>query len=275
MITYIRFCFVSFFLLSCLYSNEGNLVEIPQGVEVEYQSYSEIDSTWECPSSRIPYHIEQQLNGKLSLEREGRFDFPLSFKMIISSLDYNINNRRYSLEFPGQITELIELAHLRYKPLLFTIIENPPYLTLSPSFNERYKGLQFVSSGSLSGYFGEDLHKLIQIINLPLKLNESFERIEEKSTTYPFRRKQIVTLKEVNENEIVIEVMSVLERERVPFSENDFAVIYGEIKEMWTINRSNALKFQMEEKGTFSTSLKVNNADTKQDHRIFRKVSAN
>lgn len=275
MIACIRFCFVSFCLLSCLYSNEGNLVEIPQGVEVEYQSHSEIDSTWKCSNNRIPYHIEQHLSGKLSLEKEGRFAFPLSFKMIISGIDYNINNRRYSLEFPGQITELIELERLKNKPLLFTIIENPPYLALSPTFNERYKGLKFVSLGSLSGYFGEDLHKLIQIVNLPLKINEPFELIKEKSTTYPFQRAVILTLKEVNEHEIIVEVTSKLEREKVFFAGADFAVIHGEIQEVWTINRSNALKFKMEERGTFSTSLRVNSADTMQDHHIFRKINSN
>lgn len=271
MITCIRFCFVSFVFIGCLFS-EGNLVQVPSGVEVEYQSFSEIDSTWECQNSRIPFRIKQQLKGKLSLEKEGRFTFPLSFQMIITNLDYKINHKKYSLESPGQITELIELERLKLKPLTFSITDNYPYLNFSPTFNERYKGLKFVSSQSLTGYFGEDLHKLIQIVNLPLKIDEPLELIKEKSTIYPFQRKQMVTLKEVNDDEIVVEVATSIEREKVFFDGTDFAVIYGEIKEMWTINRLNALDFQMEEKGTFSTALKVNNSDTKQDHQIFRKI---
>lgn len=272
MITCIRFCFVSVLLLNCLFSTEGKLVEVPQGIEVDYQSFSTIDSTWECQNSRIPFRIKQQLKGKLSLEREGSFAFPLSFQMIILSLDYQINQKKYSLESPGQITELIELERFKHKPLPFTITDSYPYLNFSPTFNERYKGLKFVSSASLTGYFGEDLHKLIQIVNLPLKINEPIELLKEKSAVYPLQRKQMVTLKEVKDHEIVVEVATLIEREKIFFAESDFAVIFGEIKETWIIDRSNALAFQMEEKGTFSTALKVNNSDTKQDHHIFRKI---
>lgn len=272
MITCIRFCFVSLVFISCLFSSEGNLVQVPSGVEVDYQSFSEIDSTWECQNSRIPFRIKQQLKGNLSLEKEGSFAFPLSFQMVITNLDYKINHKKYSLDSPGQITELIELERFKLKPLTFTITDSYPFLNFSPTFDERYKGLKFVSSSSLTGYFGEDLHKLIQIVNLPLKIDVPLEVIKEKSTIYPFQRKQMVTLKEVKEDEIVVEVTTSIEREKVFFEETDFAVIFGDIKETWIINRLNALNFQMEEKGTFSTALKVNNSDTKQDHQIFRKI---
>lgn len=272
MITCIRFCFVSVFFIGCLFSNEGNLVEVPPGVEVDYQSFSEIDSTWECQNSLIPFRIKQQLKGRLSLEKEGSFTFPLSFQMVITNLDYKINHKRYSLESPGQITELIELERFKLKPLSFTITDNYPYLSFSETFNDRYKDLKFVSSASLTGYFGEDLHKLVQIINLPLKLDEPLELIKDKSDIYPFQRKQIVILKEVNESEITVEVTTTIDREKVIFAGTDFAVVFGEIKEVWVINRSNALNFKMDEKGIFSTDLKVNNADTKQDHHIFRRI---
>lgn len=267
MITSIRFCFASILLFSCLHSDEGKLVSLPQITETEYQSFSEIDSKWESQNSLIPFRIKQQLIGKLSFEKD-------SFQIIILSLDYQINHKKYSLESPGQITELIELERWKQKPLSFTITDSYPYMNFSSTFNERYKGLKFVSSSSLTGYFGEDLHKLIQIVNLPLKLNETIELLKEKSAVYPFQRKQMVTLKEIKEDEIVVEVVTAIEREKVFFGGTDFAVILGEIKETWAINRANALIFQMEEEGAFSTALKVNDKDTRQDHHIVRKITS-
>ena len=274
MITCIRFFIVSTFFISCLISGEGNLAQVPNAIEVDYQSFSEIDSGWESQNSHIPFRIKQQIKGKLSLEKEGDFAFPLSFQMSITNLDYKINHKKYSLESPGQMTELIELERFQQKPLAFTMTRDYPYLTFSQVFSERYQGLKFVSSHFLTGYFGEDLHKLIQIVNLPLKIDVPLEIVKEKSTIYPFKRKQLVILKDLSEDEMIVEVTTSIDREKVFLDGGNFAVIQGEVKETWTINRLNALNFEMEEKGGFSIVLKLNESDTRQDHHIYRKIQS-
>jgi hypothetical protein len=264
MIACIRYFCASFLFLALLSANEGSLVEFPFGAEAEYESHILLDSSWVCEGNEVPFHGELLLQGTMGLDSEVKQTGPLSFHFILSNLTYRLNGQEHNLQVPGHITELIELVRWKGKSLPFQIIDQYPYLEFSPRFKERYEGLKVFSS-SFSGYFAEDLSQLIRLNRLILRLNEPVEYTED----VPFQRKHVVTLTEINDSEIVIEVVSLLDRQKKLFGLSG-AVIWGSSKQTWTINRHNGLIFGMEENGTMCTIMKINGCETKQTHQVKR-----
>jgi hypothetical protein len=232
----------------------GALFDIPADAEVNYKSISSMNSKWECNGDILPVHVTQTLEGTLELNQ-----FTLS----------NLTLDTYDLNQPGQIVELIEMQRWRNKPLPFFINDSAPYLHFSEKFLQRNGGFHIFSSNTLAGFLGDDLHQLMQLSDLSLTVDKP---IEIKSHFQKLDRKQTILLKEISEEFIVVEITTVVDRQKVFLDSGDFAVVFGQSIAIWTINRRNGLQFNIREEGNLTTSVKVLGIDARQVHEIKREV---
>lgn len=280
MIACIRYSFVSLFFCLPVFCDPQGL-RFPHDTEVQYEAlFTMLTETKQTETRSGGHSVNvtgiQKLKGKLSFETEEKPHFPIPMEFTLEEAEFTVkeNNQTkvYSLKEPGHSIEMNELIAFKGKAIPFSVIDKAPFIEYPENFLKRFKDLKIFRYPILAGFFGEDLYTLFTIAERPLKQGEKFEIEYEKTEDKPYTRKKIFTVQEMTPQQVVIEAVTLIERQRCSLTPSNQVVIYQQSKAIWTIDRINSLKFSQQETGTLSQSICLEGVDTSQKHILEKQI---
>lgn len=277
MSVFIRFCCVKLIALLLIYPWAGFSISLnfPVGEEVSYVSLFKIESGLTCNGHLVSSCASQELTGTLTNSEIEFQNFPVSLQFTIDDLKFSAIHQGqsiiWSLDKPGSFIELNELKSFRGIPLKFSLIENPPFIEFPNEWLKHYGDLKIFRYPILTGLFGDDLYFLFELSKHPLKVGEKFEVTIEKTDKQPYRTVKTVFVKEILSDQIILEVLTLIERERVTLPSGQ-AIVHGQSKAIWDIARTNSLKFKMQEKGTLTQTVLVEEIESQHKHAFEREI---
>lgn len=280
-------CIRSFIVSLALAAALGAVQESPavSSQEVRFESRLETQSDWHVSESASIISGTQQVKGLLTLlDPESKLNFPVPLQMKLEDVKFTVqeNGKVTQLDIanPGNKMELVELKHWIGRPIRFELIDKEPFIQYSEDFVRQYGELQVFKNAFFEGLFVSDLHTLFSIVKRPLKEGETFQIETPKTDAHPFQQEQSFTVREITDTKIVIDVASSIERQKltVPIKNADAeldlkAVIFGQFKGTWTIDRANNLLFSLKENGFFTQTMKVNEVEVSVKHNIDKQIA--
>lgn len=270
MIAIIRFYCASFFIFLALCAEERLL----------FDSTSKMHSTWDLVGKTTVIDIAQSQSSELLFTSEGkppyRFPVPLTFTLKKVELKIEADKKvlTHDTKNPGPILSLTELSHFVDRPFRLELINTPPFVTYEEPFAKQFLDLQSFDQPVFEGLFIDALHQFMEILQHPLKTNESFQLTWPKSEKQAYTAVATYFVKEETEERFVIESTFVIERQKTHLiggkGDQIPAVIVGEIKGLWTILKHDILAFHLEEKGSISYAIGFEENQASIRHEIER-----
>lgn len=274
MIVCIRFFFVNLIFLSFLHSEEL----------VRLDCSTELNSTWNIKGSPVRVGVKQEVSADLLLKKEGskRFEFPVPFSLTLR--DYRLEVKsgneiiRNDLKNPGSFLALAELSKFQGRLIEFTLQKEPPYIQYPNDFSKKFNEILIFDQPVFEGTFIDVLSSLLSILDHPMKAGEGFQLTKEKSERSSFTSTTTFTVRESNEEVLVVDSTWLTQRQKTTLpggqkGEEFPAVIYGEMKGVWTIRKKDPLLFTFEERGAVSYSLGMEELQASIVHEMVRKAS--
>lgn len=273
MIATIRFYCASFFLICALCADEALL----------FDSSSSMHSSWDLVGKTTVVDLKQSQSAEIVFKSEGKppyaFPIPLTFTLKKVQIEIDADGQKLiqDTKNPGQILSLTELSHFVDRPFSLKLTQTAPFVAYEDAFAKQFADLQSFDQPVFEGLFIDALHQYMEILQHPLKVGEGFQLTWPRSTRQAFTAVATYAVKEVTEEQAVIESTWVVERQKSLLKgskgEDVPAVIIGEMKGRWTIQRRDLLQFHFEEKGTISYSIGFEDDQASIRHDVERTAS--
>jgi hypothetical protein len=269
MIASIRFFFVNIFIFAHL-AAEAPLVRFNQGEDVHYEAKTSIRSTFEKEGQSSIFLIIEDVTGTLLQEID-------HFQFTLHSLNYSINqDKMLSLDHPDGSLELVELQRWKNKPISFVLKKTAPHLEFSKTFLAQYGDLAIFKTPFFAGLLNvEDFLTLFELAHHSLKVGEGFELLFSKTEGTLYEKRQTFALREISEDRLIVEVTTLIDRQKIPLEDGGTLVVFGEFKALWTIQRKAALLFHLEESGTLTHGMKQGGVESKQTYKVKKQIKTN
>lgn len=273
MIATIQFYCVSCFLFLALCAEEALL----------FESSTSMHSSWDLVGKTTVVDLKQSQSAEVVFAAEGKppyaFPVPLTFtlKTVEIEIDAGKNKLTQSTKNPGHILSLTELSHFVDRPFSLKLIREPPFVAYEGTFAKQFADLQSFDQPVFEGLFIDALHQYMEILQHPLKVGEGFQLNFPRTPEQGFSAVATYSVKEVTEENAVIESTWLIERQKSSLKgskgEEMPAVVIGEMKGLWTIQRRDLLQFHFEERGTISYSIGYEDDQASIRHDIIRTAS--
>lgn len=276
MIANIRFYFVNIFVL-LIFSGLGAVeffLPILREHDLHYESIVYLHSDIQHNDEFLPIDNFQKLRGVLYLEACEDLKFPINMQFTLKDAEFTVDHNHhlvsYTVDAPGTLVEANELRLFRDRSIPFSIIEEPSFILFPDDFKQRYGDLKLFRYPIFASWLGEDLKMLFTIASRPIRVGEGFQQIYEKNIENPYQVIKSVVIQEITAEHVIVEITTLIERQKISLSGEDKAVVSGESFARWVINRADGLLFNIKEKGSFQQTIQLNDEDASRNY-VFEK----
>lgn len=235
-------------------------------------------SELKCLGHTIDFKGSQQIKGYLELRKEWEGDLGIPLHFTLLGAEFSIFDRGhkefFNLETPTTHVEINELRGFKGQEIRFSLKEKPPFVQLREDFLKQYGELKIFQYPIFAGFLGEYLYILFEISRHPLQVGEGFQVVIEKGEGRPYQSAKTCVVKEVTPEFAIIEVTTIVDRQKIYLSALEPAVVAEQSKAVWKIDRANGLKFEIREKGEISQMMRLNQVEVLQKHFIERQITS-
>lgn len=248
---------------------------------VQLTTKLQMKSRWEVEGKPVLVQVKQEQKADLLFTEQKNWKFPIELTFILrdASIEVQGGEKHLSqnLKNPGPVLSLTEMSQFAGRPFKVSLLEGKPAFRFEDDLGKRYKDLSSFDDPFFEALFIQILHELFEIVQKNLKAGEGFEIVTENAGKVTFTSKMTFTVSENNADKMTLQSAFNIERQKVALpgkNENTIpAVIYGQLKGVWTIQKQNPLLFTFQDKGKISYAIGYEETQASIVHEIERSAS--
>lgn len=253
-------------------------LQFPVQEKSEYRALFSMQSELKCAGHLVVVKGTEQLKGDFRMLDAWQGAFPIAVEFVLEGAEFAIRDGAerevFNLETPTTHVEINELKGFKGRPVRFSIVDKPPFISFSDDFLKQYGEMKIFRYPIFGGFLGECLYTLFEISRHSLKLGEGFEIVVEKGEGKPYQSTKTCVVKEVSSDQVVVEVTTIVDRQKIYLSALEPAVVTEQSRALWTIERANGFKFKIEESGHISQMIRLEQVEVLQNHVLERQITS-